>query len=135
MKINKDLVIDGNNKLSDLLTSRFDLIYSGTKLIPNEYNTTTSFTITKNPLDYDFLIIEIAANPSQHTGQWVLMRPTKSGCTVVSSQFYFEASYILIVTVKYDGNKTFQIHNRKNDFPNQAGIAAIWGIRFNDINR
>ena len=134
MKINKDLVIDGNNKLSDLLTSRFDLIYSGvTKFVSD--TTTNKLTVTKNPLDYDFLILEIDANPSQHTGQWVLMKPMSSGCTVLSTQLYFENSYKLIVSVKYDGKKTFEFYARKNDFPNQAGLAAIWGIRFNDINR
>lgn len=134
MKINKDLVIDGNNKLSDLLTSHFDLIYSGTKILPNK-DGTNKLTITKNPLDYDFLILEIDANPATHTGQWVLMKPISSGCTVISSQFYFIASYVLIVSVHYDGKNTFEFFSRNNDFPNQAGLAAIWGIRFNDINR
>lgn len=119
MKINPNLL---NN-------IKFETIYSGNKKIPNR-NSSTTLTLNNKLTDYKVILIHICANPTTDSGKWEIMIPNSNGCSVIFNAFYYDASYILIVSCLYDGDKTLTIGSRRNDFEGSAELTKVIGINF-----
>lgn len=120
MKINPNLI--SGVTTTELLTQ--------TKILANT-NSSVSITLPEEATNFDFLLLNICANPSTHTGEWCIMKPLANGCSIISTQLYLAGSYRLIIVAKYYGDSTKKLEfiSRMNEHNGTAGVVSILGVK------